>query len=154
MHSSLVEKFSKLVKEHACILEPIISVEDAHPYTKKQVNQLTIKQYYDGNEYCVRLDKFEKGVVEKIKAIDGAYYLAHGGWWIIDSKFYDPLIKQIKVRYPQIKINDQLDNGNAIKFYYKRSIFVNRIFHFQYFFNLYKTILINQKKKNERDRKS
>jgi|LakMenE18May11ns_1017448.scaffolds.fasta_scaffold8936649_1 hypothetical protein len=109
MHSSLVEKFSKLVKEHACILEPIIKVEDAHPYTKKPVNQLTIKQYYGGNEYCVRLDKFEKGVVETIKAIDGAYYLAHGGWWIIDSKFYDPLIKQIKVRFPQIKINDQLD---------------------------------------------
>ncbi len=109
MHSSLVEKFSKLVKEHACILEPKISVEDAHPYTKKPVNQLTINQYYGGNEYCVRLDKFEKGVVETIKAIDGAYYLAHGGCWIIDSKFYDPLIKQIKVRFPQIKINDQLD---------------------------------------------
>jgi hypothetical protein len=34
-----------------------------------------------------------------------------------------------------------------MKFYYKRSIFVNKIFHFQYFFNLYNTILINQKKK-------
>jgi hypothetical protein len=109
MHSSLVEKFSKLVKEHACILKPIIKVEDAHPYTMKPVNQLTIKQYYGGNEDCVRLDKFEKGVVETIKPIDGAYYLAHGGWWIIDSKFYDPLIKQIKVRFPQIKINDQPD---------------------------------------------
>jgi hypothetical protein len=50
-----------------------------------------------------------KGVVGTIKAIDGAYYLANGGWWIIDAKFYDQLIKQIKVRFPQIKINDQLD---------------------------------------------
>jgi hypothetical protein len=103
MHSSLVEKFSKLVKEHACILEPIISVEDAHPHKKKPVNQLTIKQYYGGNEYCVRLDKFEKGVVETIKAIDGAYYSAHGDWRISDAKSYDLLIKQIKVRFPQIK---------------------------------------------------
>lgn len=109
MHSTLVEKFSKLVKEHACLLEPVISVEDAYPYTRKPVNQLTIKQYYDGKEYCVRLDKFEKGVVETIKAIKGAYYLAHGGWWIIDAKFYDQLINQIKVKFPQIKINDQLD---------------------------------------------
>jgi hypothetical protein len=110
MYSSLVEKFSKLVKEHACILEQIINVEDAHPYTKKPVNQLTIKQkIYGGNAYCVRLDKFEKGVVETIKTIFGAYYLAHGGWWIMDAKFYDQLIKQIKVRFPQIKINDQLD---------------------------------------------
>jgi hypothetical protein len=54
MHSSLVEKFSKLVKEHACILEPIINVEDAHPYTRKPINQLTIKQYYGGNEYQAR----------------------------------------------------------------------------------------------------
>ncbi len=58
MHSTLVEKFSKLVKEHACLLEPIISVEDAYPYTRKPVNQLTIKQCYNGKEYCVRLDKF------------------------------------------------------------------------------------------------
>jgi len=107
MHSSLVDQFSKLVKEHACNLEPIISVEDAHPHTKKPVNQLTIKQDYGGNKYCARLDKFEKGVVETIKAIDGAYYLAHDGWWIIDAKFYDQLIKQFK--FPQIKINDQLD---------------------------------------------
>jgi hypothetical protein len=47
MHSTLVEKFSKLVKEHACLLKPIISVEDAYPYTRKPVNQLTIKQCYD-----------------------------------------------------------------------------------------------------------
>jgi hypothetical protein len=60
LHSSLVEKFSKLVKEQACLLEQIISVEDAHPYTRKPVNQLTIKQYYGGKEYCVRPDKFEK----------------------------------------------------------------------------------------------
>jgi hypothetical protein len=82
IHSFLFDQFTKLVKEHACFFEPIISVEDAHPHTKKPVNQLTIKQDYGGNEYCVRLDKFEKGVVETIKAIDGAYYLAHGGWWI------------------------------------------------------------------------
>ncbi len=100
-----MSNFHKLVKEHACILEPIINVEDANPYTKKPVNQLTIKQYYGGNEYCVRLDKFEKGVVETIKAIDGAYYLAHGGWWIIDAKFYDQLIKKIKVRFLQIQLD-------------------------------------------------
>ncbi len=52
-------------------MKPIISVEDAYPYTRKPVNQLTIKQYYDGKEYCVRLDKFEKGVVETIKTIKG-----------------------------------------------------------------------------------
>jgi hypothetical protein len=38
MHSSLVEKFSKLVKEHACILEPIIIVEDAHPYAHTETS--------------------------------------------------------------------------------------------------------------------
>jgi hypothetical protein len=107
MHSSLVEKF--------CILEPIISVEDAHPYTRKPVNQLTIKQFYGGNEYCVRLDKFDKGVVETIKKINGAYYLAHGGWWIIVAKFYDQLINQIKVRFPQIKLNDQLEKWKRRK---------------------------------------
>ena len=109
MHSSLVDKFSTLVKEHACLLEPIINEEDAHPYTRKPVNQLTIREYYDGKEYCVRLDKFDKGVVETIKAIKGAYYLAHGGWWIIDARFYDQLITLIKSRFPQLKINDQLD---------------------------------------------
>jgi hypothetical protein len=69
MHLTLVEKFSKLVKEHACLLEQIISVLDAYPYKRKPVNQLTIKQNYDGKEYCVRLDQFEKGVVEIIKTI-------------------------------------------------------------------------------------
>ncbi len=87
-------------------MEPVISVEEADLYTRKQVNHLTIKQYYDGKEYCVRLDKFEKGLVETIKAIKGAYYLAHGGWCIIDAKFYDQLINHIKVKFPQIKIND------------------------------------------------
>jgi hypothetical protein len=109
MHSSLVDKFSKLVKEHACLLEPIINEEDAHTYTRKPVNQLTIKQYNDGKEYCVRLDKFEKDVVETIKAIKGVYYLSDGGWWIIDARFYDLLITLIKARFPQLKINDQLD---------------------------------------------
>jgi hypothetical protein len=85
MHSSLVEKFSKLV------------------------SQLITKQHYGGKEYCVRLDKFEKGVVETIEAINGAYYLSHGAWWIIDANFYDQLINQIKVRFPQFKLNDQLD---------------------------------------------
>jgi hypothetical protein len=84
-------------------------VEDAHPYTRKPVYQLTIELYYGGKEYCVRPDKFEKSVVETIKVIYGAYYLAHGGWWIIDAKLYDQLINQIKVRFPQITINDQLD---------------------------------------------
>ena len=100
MHSSLVEKFSKLVKEHACLLEPITSVEDAHTYTREPVNQLTIQQDYVGKEYCGRPDKFEKGVVKTFKAINEAYYFAHGGWWIIDAKFYDQLINQIKVRFP------------------------------------------------------
>jgi hypothetical protein len=40
MHSTLVEKFLKLVKEHACLLETIISVEDSYPYTGKPFNQL------------------------------------------------------------------------------------------------------------------
>ncbi len=31
MHSTLVEKFTKLVKEHACLLEPVISVAHAFP---------------------------------------------------------------------------------------------------------------------------
>ncbi len=124
MHSSLVEKFSRLVKEHACILEPIIRWEDAHPYTRKPVNQLTIKQYYGGNEYCVRLDKFEKGVVETIKAINGAYYLTHGGWWIIDATFYDQLINQIKFRFPQIKINYQLDKMETQKNFTIKGVFL------------------------------
>jgi hypothetical protein len=50
-------------------LDPIISVEYAYPCRQKPVHQITIKQYYDGKEYCVRLDKFEKGVVERLKRL-------------------------------------------------------------------------------------
>ncbi len=71
----------------------------------------------DGKEYCVRLDNFEKCVVETIKQIEGAYYFAHGGWWIIDAKFYDQLINQIKVKFPQIKVKDQLDKIEAQNYY-------------------------------------
>jgi hypothetical protein len=34
-HTTLLEKLTKLVLEHACPLEPVISEEDAFPYARK-----------------------------------------------------------------------------------------------------------------------
>jgi hypothetical protein len=66
------------------ILICLFNVEDAYPYTRKPVNQLTIKRYYDGKDYCVRLDKFEKGVVETIKAIKRG--ILFSSWWLVDNR--------------------------------------------------------------------
>jgi hypothetical protein len=45
-------------------------------------------------------------------------------FWIIDAKFYDQLINQIKVRFTQIKINEQLDQRETPQNFTIKGVFL------------------------------
>ena len=107
----LYEELKKNTENEASFIEPVAQVSDQYKsnYIKQanQNNELLICKY-NQSQISLKLTNYDEAIIKVLKSIRYASYKKEYGW-VIYLNHYDFLIYQLKSQFPQLKINNKLD---------------------------------------------
>ena len=107
----LYEELKKNTENEASFIEPVAQVSDQYKsnFIKQanQNNELLICKY-NQSQISLKLTNYDEAIIKVLKSIRYASYKKEYGW-VIYLNHYDFLIYQLKSQFPQLKINNKLD---------------------------------------------